>query len=89
MGVGYSYSEPPQGAVTCLTCGRMNLGITRAEAERLVAEVNAAQKPEDTRSPIDTGYFSCCVRPRFRRARIGDIPDGATYASVMCEAVEG
>jgi hypothetical protein len=85
---GYTYSEPPPGAVTCLTCGRMNLAIDRAEAERRVAEVNATRRPGDSRPPIDVGYFACCVRPRFRRARLGDCPDGSSYASVLCEAVE-
>lgn len=85
---GYSYSEPPEGAVTCKTCGRMNIAIDRAEAERRVAKVNASRRPGDPRPPIDLGYFECCVRPRFRRARLGDIPDGASYSSVLCEVVE-
>lgn len=85
---GYSYSEPPEGAVTCRTCGRMNLAISSGEAERRVAEVNAARLPGDSRPPITVSYFECCVRPMFRRARLGDCPDGATYASVLCEAVE-
>lgn len=85
---GYSYSEPPEGAVTCRTCGRMNLAISREEAERRVAEVNAGRRPGDTRPPITVSYFSCCTRPRFRRARLGDCPDGSTYSSVLCEGVE-
>lgn len=85
---GYSYSEPPEGALTCKTCGRMNIGTTLAEAERRVAEVNANRRPGDTRPPITVAYFGCCTRPRFRRSRLGDCPDGATYGSVMCERIE-
>ena len=88
MGGGYSYSEPPPGAVTCRTCGRMNLAITRAGAERAVSEVNAERQPGDSRPPITVAYFACCVRPRFWRARLGDCPDGATYGSVLCERIE-
>lgn len=82
---GYSYSEPPEGAVTCRTCGRTNVAISRAEAERRVAEANANRRPGDPRPPIDVSYFACCMRPRYRPARLGDIPDGATYGSVLCE----
>lgn len=85
---GYSYSEPPPGAVTCLTCGRMSIGISREEAERRVAEANAHRRPGDTRPPIAVAYFSCCLRPRYRAARIGDCPDGATYGSVVCQGVD-
>lgn len=84
---GYSYSEPPPGAVTCRTCGRMNIGISGAEAERRVGEANAARRPGDPRPPIDVAYFRCCVRPRLRPARLGDCPDGSTYRSVLCEGL--
>lgn len=85
---GYTYSAPPPGAVTCLTCGRMSIGISRAEAERRVVEANASRRPGDPRPPIDVGYFSCCMRPRYRPARLGDLPDGATYGSVLCEGTD-
>lgn len=89
MRAAYTYSEPPEGAVTCLTCGRLNLAIDRAEAEHRVAAANAAWRLGDPRPPIDLAYFSCCTRPRYRPARLGDVPDGATYGSVLCERVEG
>lgn len=85
---GYSYSEPPPGAVTCRTCGRMSIAISRIEAERRVVEANAARRPGDSRPPITTSYFLCCARPRLRPARLGDIPDGATYGSVLCEGMD-
>ncbi|ACB78267.1 hypothetical protein Mpop_0072 [Methylorubrum populi BJ001] len=85
---GYTYSEPPPGAVTCRTCGRMNIGISRAEAERRVAEANAARRPGTPRPPIDVAYFRCCVRPRLRPARLGDIPDGSTFGAVLCEGAD-
>lgn len=88
MMAGYSYSEPPPGAVTCLTCGRMSNAISRAEAERRAAEANAHRRPGDTWPPITLAYFSCCLRPRYRAARLGDIPDGATYGSVLCEGLD-
>ena len=65
---GYSYSEPPAGAVTCLTCGRMNLSISLAEAERRVPEANAARRSGDARPPLTVDYYRCCVRPRLRPA---------------------
>ncbi len=85
---GYTYSEPPEGAVTCMTCGRMAIGISRAEAERRVEAANANRRPGDARPPITVAYFSCCMRPRYRPARLGDCPDGATYSSVLCERLD-
>ncbi|GJD54989.1 hypothetical protein MTDSW087_01675 [Methylobacterium dankookense] len=84
----YTYSEPPAGAVTCRTCGRMNLAISRNEAERRAAEANAHRRPGDPRPPVTVAYFSCCMRPRYRPARLGDCPDGATYSSVLCERLD-
>ncbi|ACS39418.1 hypothetical protein [Methylorubrum extorquens] len=86
---GYSYSEPPPGAVTCRTCGRMNIGISRAEAERRVVEANAHRRPGDRRPPVTVDYYRCCARPRLRPARLGDCPDGSTYGSVLCEGLDG
>lgn len=88
MRAGYRYSEPPPGSVTCKTCGRMSIAITRQEAERRAAEANANRRTGDPRPPVDAGYWSCCVRPRFRRARLGDCPDGSTYGSVVCERLD-
>ncbi|AWB22544.1 hypothetical protein DA075_17860 [Methylobacterium currus] len=88
MKPGYSYSEPPAGAVTCLTCRRMNLAITRQEAERRAAEANACRRLGDPRPPVTIDYWACCVRPRFRRARLGDCPDGSTYGAVVCERLD-
>lgn len=85
---GYSYSEPPAGAVTCRTCGRMNLAISRVEAERRATEANAARRPGDPRPPVTVDYYRCCLRPRYRAARLGDIPDGASYGSVLCEGLD-
>jgi hypothetical protein len=66
----------------------MNLAISMQEAERRAAEANASRRPGDPRPPVTADYWSCCVRPRFRRARLGDCPDGSTYGSVVCEVVE-
>ncbi len=89
MQPGYSYSEPPPGSVTCKTCGRMSIAITLAEAERRAAEANECRRPGDPRPPVDVSYWACCIRPRFRRARLGDCPDGSTYGAVICEGLDG
>ncbi|GJE52700.1 hypothetical protein GOFOIKOB_5774 [Methylobacterium tardum] len=79
----YAYSEPPPGAVTCLACGRVSIGMTFAETKAAVASVNAQLGPGEP--PIGLTYFRCCGRPRFRPARIGDVPDGATITRVLAE----
>ncbi len=81
----YDYSEPPPGAVTCMTCGRVSMGMSRAEAEAAVARVNAGLAPGEP--PIGLAYFTCCRNPRYRPARIGDVPDGATITRVLAEGV--
>lgn len=85
----FTYSEPPPGAVTCRTCGRMSIGISRAEAERRVVEALGLRDREGGLfPPITVDYFRCCARPRLRPARIGDCPDGVTYGSVLCEGLD-
>lgn len=81
----YPFSEPPAGSVCCMTCGRVSIGMTRAEAQAAVARVNAGLAPGEPL--IAVSYFRCCGAPRFRPARIGDIPDGASYGSVLAEGV--
>lgn len=81
----YPFSEPPPGAITCLSCGRVSMGMTRAEAQAAVDRVNAGLAPGEPAIGLD--YFTCCRTPRFRPARIGDIPDGASYGSVLAEGV--
>ena len=81
----FTFSEPPPGAVCCLSCGRVSIGMTRAEAEAAVARVNAGLAPGE--APIGVAYFRCCRTPRFRLARIGDVPDGATITRVVVEDV--
>ncbi len=84
----YPYSEPPAGAVTCLHCGRVSIGMTLAETEAAVAAMNAHLRPGEPRVGVD--YFRCCRRPRYRLARLGDVPDGATISAVLFEGlVEG
>ena len=85
---GFTYSDPPPGAVTCRTCGRMAIGISRAEAEQRVAEANANRRPGDDRPLVTIDYFRCCMRPRHRPARLRDCPDGAMYGSVVCEGLD-
>ncbi|SDM57135.1 hypothetical protein SAMN05216360_102474 [Methylobacterium phyllostachyos] len=81
----HSFSEPPAGSVTCMSCGRVSMGMTRAEAEAAAARVNAGLRPGE--HPVEVSYFRCCRAPRYRPARIGDIPDGASYGSVLAEGV--
>lgn len=81
----FTFSEPPPGSVCCMSCGRVSMGMTRAEAEAAVARVNAGLAPGEP--PVGLSYFRCCGSPRFRPARIGDIPDGANYGSVLAEDV--
>lgn len=81
----HSYSEPAPGAVCCLSCGRVSMGMTRAETEAAVASVNAQLRPGET--PIGLTYFRCCPRARYRHARIGDVPDGATIGPVLAEGL--
>ncbi|QGY03180.1 hypothetical protein MMSR116_15775 [Methylobacterium mesophilicum SR1.6/6] len=81
----HSYSEPPAGAVTCLSCGLVSIGMTRAETEARVARVNSRLLPGE--EPIGLDYFTCCRAPRYRPARIGDVPDGATMGYVLAEGV--
>lgn len=79
----HSFSEPAPGAVTCLSCGRVSMGMTRAETEAAVASANAYRRPGEP--PIGLSYFRCCPAPRYRPARIGDVPDGATISGVLAE----
>ncbi len=81
----YTYSEPPAGAVTCLSCGRVSIGMTRAEAEAAVDRVNAGLAPGE--AAIGVSYFRCCRTPRYRPSRIGDVPDGATITRVLAEGI--
>ncbi|MBE7197151.1 MAG: hypothetical protein INR70_05025 [Parafilimonas terrae] len=81
----YTFSEPPPGAVCCLSCGRVSIGMTRAEAEAAVARVNAGLAPGEP--AIGLSYFRCCRSPRYRPARIGDVPDGATITRVLAEDI--
>ncbi len=79
----YYYSEPMPGAVCCLNCGRVSMAMTLAQTEAAVASANAHRRPEE--APVGLTYFRCCPAPRFRPARIGDVPDGATISGVLAE----
>lgn len=79
----HSYSEPMPGTVTCLACGRVSMGMTLAETRAAVESANADLRPGQ--SPIGIEYFRCCPRPRYRPARIEDVPDGATISGVLAE----
>jgi|GEM_PF-2951795 len=79
----HSYSEPAPGAVTCLRCGRVSMGMTLAQTQAAVASANAQLRPGET--PIGVSYFRCCPAPRYRSARIGDVPDGCTIGAVLAE----
>lgn len=79
----HSYSEPAPGAVTYLSCGRVSMGMTLAETQAAVASVDAQIRPGET--PIGLAYFRCCPAPRYRPARLGDIPDGATIGPVLAQ----
>ncbi|SFL00358.1 hypothetical protein [Methylorubrum salsuginis] len=79
----YSFSDPPPGAVCCLSCGRVSIGMTIAETQAAVDRVNADLRPGER--PVGLSYFRCCPAPRFRPAVRGDIPDGATIGTVLAE----
>lgn len=79
----HTYSEPMPGTVCCVSCGRVSMGMTLAETEAAVASANAALRPGER--PITVDYFRCCRSPRYRPARIGDVPDGATIGPVLVE----
>lgn len=81
----YSFSEPPPGSVCCMACGRVSIGMTRSEAEAAVDRVNAGLAPGEP--AVGVSYFRCCRTPRFRPARIGDVPDGATITRVLAEGI--
>ncbi|SFM84875.1 hypothetical protein [Methylobacterium pseudosasicola] len=79
----YSYSDPIPGAVCCLSCGRVSMGMTWSQTEAAVASVNAQRRPGEP--PIGPAYFRCCPTPRYRPAVIGDVPDGCTISGVLTE----
>ncbi len=79
----HSFSDPPPGSVCCLSCGRVSIGMTRAEAEAAVDRVNAQLRPGER--PVGLAYFRCCHAPRFRPAVRGEVPDGATIGTVLAE----
>lgn len=79
----HTFSDPMPGAVTCLACGRVSMGLTLAETQAAVASVNAQRGPGEV--PVGLSYFRCCPTPRYRPARVGDVPDGATIGAVLAE----
>lgn len=79
----HSYSEPSPGAVTCIACSRVSMGMTRVETEAAVASANAQLRPGE--DPVGLDYFRCCPAPRYRPARVGDVPDGCTIRLVLAE----
>lgn len=79
----YSFSDPMPGSVCCLRCGRVSMGMTLAETQAAVASVNAQRRPGAP--PVGLAYFRCCPAPRYRPARIGDVPDGCTISGVLAE----
>ncbi len=79
----HAFSEPAPGAVCCLSCGRVSMGLTLAETQAAVASVNAQRRLGE--APVGLDYFRCCPAPRYRAARIGDVPDGCTIGSVLAE----
>ncbi|AMB45083.1 hypothetical protein [Methylobacterium sp. AMS5] len=81
-----SFSDPPPGAVYCLSCSRVSMGMARAETEAAVARMNAQLQPGE---PVfGLAYFRCCPAPRYRPAVRGDIPDGATIGPVLAEGLD-
>ena len=78
--------------VTCVRCGRVSRGKTRAEAENQVAESNswidslpADEQLRHTRSSLDMYRCLGCGGTRFRPAQDGDCPDGVTLSPVIYE----
>ncbi|MEQ4599963.1 MAG: hypothetical protein ABN488_19595 [Methylobacteriaceae bacterium] len=69
-----------------MACGRVSMGMTRAEAEAAVDRVNADLQPGER--PVGLAYFRCCPAPRYRPAQLGDVPDGATIVSVLAEGLD-
>lgn len=79
----HAFSEPAPGAVTCLRCGRVSMGMTLAETQAAVASANAHHRVWE--APVGLAYFRCCPAPQYRPAVIGDVPDGCTISGVLAE----
>ena len=78
--------------VTCSRCRRVSRAISRAEAEKQVAESNAwidslpaDEQQKYTRASLDMYVCLGCGGTEFRLAEDGDCPDGATLAPVIYE----
>jgi hypothetical protein len=84
-------------SVTCLRCGWVSFAVTKAEAEREIAEFNAyfASLPEEQKArytgPSSLDQYRCigCEGSEFRQARDGDCPDGVTLNPVVCDELAG
>ncbi len=79
----HTFSKPMPGAVSCLSCGPVSLGMTLAETEVAVTSANAQLQPGE--SPIGLSDLRCYPRPRYRLAVLGDVPDGATIGPALAE----
>jgi hypothetical protein len=84
-------------SVTCLRCRRVSFAVTKAEAEREIAEFNAyyaslsEEKKASYGGPSSLDQYRClrCHGSEFRPARDGDCPDGVTINPVVCDEFAG
>ena len=82
---------------TCLNCGWVHMGLTRADAQQEVDSFNvwfdeqppAVQDNYGRRSRIDT-YEGCfrCGKTEFREAKDDDCPRGCTIQPVIWDSAE-
>ncbi len=80
-------------SVTCLRCGRVSFAVSRADAEREIAEFNAYYASLSDREKANYGglssleHYRClqCGGSEFRQARDGDCPNGVTLNPVVCD----
>lgn len=84
-------------SVTCLRCGWVSFAISRAEAEREIAEFNAyyasmyGEQKARYSGPSSLDQYRCigCGGSEFRLARDDDCPNGATLNPVVCDEFAG
>lgn len=83
--------------VICLRCGWVSFAVTKAEAEREIAEFNAYYASLSDREkasyggPSSLDQYRClrCGGSEFRQARDGDCPNGVTLNPVVCDEFAG
>jgi hypothetical protein len=76
--------------VTCIRCGRVSRGKSRAEAEQQVAESNAwidslpaDEQLRQTRASLDMYRCLGCGGTNFKPSEDGDCPDGVAISPVI------